>query len=236
MKKLSFLFSIASMIIFTSCDKVVGEGPLVNETRTTGNFTGIESELSANVSYVQGNEYKVELTAQQNVLNVMETPVVNNKLIVRFKNDVRVRSHEQITIKVTAPSISSIGSSGSGNVNVLSPLSANDLSFRLSGSGNIILPVVTCTNLEANISGSGNISIAGGTATTEHLKISGSGNIQAQAVSARSVTTTTSGSGIIKVSASEALDVTISGSGSVYYMGNPVIITNISGSGKVIHQ
>jgi len=236
MKKLVILFFIASMIIFTSCEKVVGEGPLVNETRATGNFTGIESELSANVTYVQGNEYKIELAAQQNVLNVMETPVINNKLIVRFKNNVRVKADEQITIKVTAPSISSIGASGSGNVNVLSPLSANDLFFRLSGSGNIILPVIACANLEANISGSGNISIAGGTATTEHLRISGSGNIEAPAVLAKSVSTTTSGSGIMKVAASETLDVTISGSGSIYYSGTPVITTNISGSGKVIHQ
>lgn len=236
MKKLNFLFPIVLMIVFTSCEKVIGDGPLVNETRTTGSFTGIESEVSANIAYLQGNEYKIELTAQQNILNVMETPVVNNKLIVRFKNNVRVKSHEQITIKVTAPSISSIGASGSGNVNVLSPLTSNDLSFCLSGSGNIILPVIACAHLEANISGSGNISIAGGTATTESLKISGSGNIDAQNVLAKSAITSTSGSGIMKVSVSETLDVTISGSGSVYYWGTPVVNTNISGSGKVIHQ
>lgn len=236
MKKLSFLFSIALMIFFSSCEKVVGEGALVNETRTTGSFSGIESELSANVAYVQGNDYKVELTAQQNILNVLETPVVNNKLVVRFKNNVRVKSHEQITIKVTSPSISSIGLSGSGNVNVLSPLSANEFSFRLSGSGNIALPSVTCLHLGANISGTGNISIAGGTSETENLKISGSGNIDSRNVVVKSVTCTTSGSGSMKVTVSENLNVTISGSGSVYYWGTPVVNTNISGSGKVIHQ
>lgn len=236
MKKLSLLFPIVLMIVLTSCEKVIGDGPLINETRTTGNFTGLESEVSANIAYAQGNEYKIELTAQQNILNVMETPVVNNKLIVRFKNNVRVKSREQITIKVTAPSISSIGVSGSGNVNVLSSLSGNDLSFRLSGSGNIILPVISCEHLEANISGSGNISIAGGTATTEDLKISGTGNIDAQNVYAKSVTTTTSGSGTMKLTVSEMLHVTISGSGCVYYWGTPVVNTNVSGSGKVIHQ
>lgn len=236
MKKLSILFSIAMMIAFTSCEKVVGDGALVNETRTKASFSGIESELSANVAYVQGNDYKVELTAQQNIINVMETPVINNKLIVRFKNNVRVKSHEQITIKVTAPSISGIGLSGSGNVNVLSPLSSNDLSFRLSGSGNVTVPQVTCSYLEANISGTGNISIDAGTATTEHLKISGSGSINAQNVLAKSVTSTTSGSGSMKVNVSENLNITISGSGSVYYWGTPVISTNISGSGKVLHQ
>jgi hypothetical protein len=234
MKKLPVLFVIAAVMIFTSCEKVVGDGALVTETRTTASFNGIESEVSGNVIYVQGPDYKVELTAQQNILNVMETPIANNKLVVRFKNSVRVKSHEQITIKVTAPSISSISSSGSGNVTVTSPLTGGDLLFRLSGSGNVVLPTVTCNYLEATISGSGNISIAGGTTTSEHLKISGSGNIDAQNVQAKSVTTTTSGSGGMDVRASDLLDVTISGSGSVYYWGTPKVTTNISGSGKVI--
>jgi hypothetical protein len=235
MKKLSVLL-IMAMIVFTSCEKIVGEGGLVNETRTLGNFTGIESEISGDVVYVQGSEYKVELTAQQNILNVMETPVINNKLVVRFKRGVRVKSHETITIKVTAPSISSIGSSGSGNVTVLCPLTANDLSFRLSGSGNLNLSTIDCSHLEVNISGSGNVSIAGGNATTENFKISGNGNIDAQNVQAKSAITTTSGSGSIRLRVAETLDVTISGSGSVYYWGTPAVTTNISGSGKVVHQ
>src|SRR5678816_3892383 len=114
MKKISVLLGMASMVIFTSCEKVTGEGVLVSETRTTAAFDGIESEISGNVIYTQGNDYKVELTAQQNILNVMETPVLSNQLVVRFKNNVRVKSHEQITINVTAPTITGIGLSGSG--------------------------------------------------------------------------------------------------------------------------
>ena len=236
MKKISVLLGMASMIVFTSCEKVVGEGILVSETRTTAPFNGIESEISGNVIYTQGNDYKVELTAQQNILNVMETPVLSGQLVVRFKNNVRVKSHEQITTKVTAPTITGIGLSGSGNVSVLSPLTGGNFSFRLSGSGDMSLPTITCNNLETNISGSGSITIAGGTATTENFKISGSGDIDARNVLAKIVSTTTSGSGTLRLAASEKLDVKISGSGSVYYWGTPIVSTDISGSGRVIHQ
>ena len=236
MKKISVLLGMASMIVFTSCEKVVGEGILVSETRTTAPFNGIESEISGNVIYTQGNDYKVELTAQQNILNVMETPVLSGQLVVRFKNNVRVKSHEQITIKVTAPTITGIGLSGSGNVSVLSPLTGGNFSFRLSGSGDMSLPTITCNNLETNISGSGSITIAAGTATTENFKISGSGDIDARNVLAKIVSTTTSGSGTLRLAASEKLDVKISGSGSVYYWGTPIVSTDISGSGRVIHQ
>lgn len=235
MKRINILLSIASMIIFSSCERITGEGELRTETRGTGNFTGVEAQISGNIYYTQGSEYKVELTAQQNILNVMETPIINNKLVVRFRNNVRVKSHEQITVRVTAPSITGISSSGSGNVTVLSPLIANNLAFNLSGSGNINLAGITTSHLEAIISGSGNIYVSSGSATTTHFKISGSGNIEAENVQAKSALTNTSGSGTIKLNASETLDVTISGSGSVFYTGNPVINTNISGSGRVIH-
>ena len=235
MKTLNNLFSIALMLFFSSCEKIIGEGDLRTETRTTGNFTGIEAQVSGNLYYAQGNEHKIELTAQQNILNVIETPIINNKVVIRFKNNARVRDHEQITIRVTAPSVTSIGSSGSGNVTVSGPLAGNNLYFSLSGSGDMTLPMVTANYLETTTSGSGNITIAGGTTVTEKLKISGSGNIDAQHVLSKTATTNTSGSGNIKLNAAENLNVTISGSGSVYYSGSPLINVNISGSGQVVH-
>jgi|SRR5687768_11684611 len=234
MKTISILFLTATILFFSSCEKVTGEGDLRTETRTTGSFTGIEAQVSGNLYYTQGNEHKIELTAQQNILNVIETPIINNKVVIRFKNNVRVRDHEQITIRITAPSISNIGSSGSGNVTVSSPLSGNHLSFSLSGSGNMTVPNITTSHLETTTSGSGNISIAGGTANTVVLKISGSGNVDVQHVLAKSAITTTTGSGSIKVNASENLKVTITGSGSVFYSGNPIISSSIEGSGKVM--
>ena len=43
MKNLSVvaLLGAAVLFIFPSCEKVVGEGPLVTQTRSVGNFTGV---------------------------------------------------------------------------------------------------------------------------------------------------------------------------------------------------
>lgn len=234
--KITYVLSVLFILFLTSCEKVIGEGALTTETRSTADFTGIESEISGNIYYTQGADHKVELTAQQNILNVIETPVLGDRLVVRFKKFVRVRAHEQITIRITAPSLNSIGSSGAGNITVLSPLNSSQLSFRLSGSGNMQLPSVQCSQMEANLSGSGNISISSGVATSELLRISGSGGIDARHVVSKSVTTHTSGSGTMWVQATDNLDVNISGSGSVYYWGNPGVTTSISGSGRVVRQ
>ncbi len=104
----------------------------------------------------------------------------------------------------------------------------------ISGSGNIKMDKLKTSYLDVNISGSGNAAIENGEADEEILRISGSGDLNFPNLIARKVMTTTSGSGDIRIHVTEELRSTISGSGSVYYKGQPSILTsNISGSGKL---
>jgi hypothetical protein len=234
MKNLSVF--IIAVFIFSSCSKITGEGPVVTETRNVANFTGIDLRCSADVYYRQDAAYKVEVNAQQNILDVLIIEISNGKLVVRYKNDVFVKSDHKTTVIVSAPEANSFRISGSGDIKTTGPLTPSNLNLDISGSGNILLTELTTDFIDANISGSGNIGAPGGTTTEEKLNISSSGNIDLSNVSAIKVSTTTSGSGGTKVNASETLDVTISGSGSVYYKGNPVVNVNISGSGKVMRM
>ncbi|MEO8110967.1 MAG: head GIN domain-containing protein [Ginsengibacter sp.] len=237
MKKLSTVLLFAAIATgFVSCKKVIGKGPSVTENRSVGNFTSLASAISADVFYKQDPVYKVEITAQQNILNIIETNIVNNELVIKFRNGVRVKTNENIVVNVSSPTINGLRISGSGSIVATDSIGSGNMDLTLSGSGNINLYKLISTSLDANISGSGNISIQNGLINTGKLRISGSGNIDAMNVPASSVTTTTSGSGEIRANASQSLDVTISGSGSVFYTGNPVVNTHISGSGKVIHQ
>ena len=236
MKKLVvILLLVAGLFIFPSCEKVVGEGPLVTQTRTVGNFTGVSSEMSGKVNFTIAPDYKVEITAQQNILDVLNTNVVNGVLHIDFKNNVRVREHEDLLINITAPYADYFRLSGSGNMNVQGDITANNLKVTLSGSGDITVQnAVIADKIDTDISGSGNISIAGGSAVNEDVDISGSGKVEMAGVDAQNAVTHTSGSGDVKLALSTNLDAHISGSGSVYYHGNPIISTHISGSGRVI--
>src|SRR6476659_4400568 len=138
MKNLSVVVVLAAVLfIFPSCEKVVGEGPLVTQTRTVGNFTGMSSEMSGKVNFAIAPEYKVEITAQQNILDVLNTNVVNGVLHIDFKNNVRVKQHEDLLINITAPYADYFRLSGSGNMNVQGDVVANNLQVTLSGSGDI---------------------------------------------------------------------------------------------------
>ena len=237
MKKLVvvILLLVTGLFIFPSCEKVVGEGPLVTQTRTVGNFTGVSSEMSGKVNFTIAPDYKVEITAQQNILDVLNTNIVNGVLHIDFKNNVRVKQHEDLLINITAPYADYFRLSGSGNMNVQGDITANNLKVTLSGSGDITVQnAVIADKIDTDISGSGNISIAGGSAVNEDVDISGSGKVEMAGVDAQNAVTHTSGSGDVKVALSTNLDAHISGSGSVYYHGNPIISTHISGSGRVI--
>jgi len=237
MKKLSVaVVSLAAVLfIFPSCEKVVGEGPLVTQTRSVGNFTGVSSEMSGKVNFTIAPDYKVEITAQQNILDVLNTNVVDGVLHIDFKNNVRVRQHEDLLINITAPYADYFRLSGSGNMNAQGDIAADNLKLTLSGSGDITVQnAVIADKIDADVSGSGNISIANGSAVNEDVDISGSGKVEMAGVDAENAVTHTSGSGDVKLSLSKNLDVHISGSGSVFYHGNPIISTHISGSGRVI--
>lgn len=235
MKKSVLVLITAAIFILPSCRKVAGDGPLVTETRSTTDFNGVSSEFSGKVNITIGPVRQVEITGQQNILNVLNTRVVNGVLHIDFQNDVRIRSHEEVVANITVPALDDLRLSGSGDMQVQGDLVADHLDMRVSGSGNISVEQADVDGkIDATVSGSGSIKVLDGSAKRTDLTISGSGGIEMPGVPVKNATTHTSGSGIMKINVSETLESSISGSGSVYYYGNPVISAHISGSGKLI--
>ncbi|MBL7742063.1 MAG: DUF2807 domain-containing protein [Chitinophagaceae bacterium] len=228
------LLAAISLLSFTSCEKVVGEGPIVTETRGVTGFKSVSVSISGKVNYKIDPVYKVEIQAQQNILDILQTNKAGDNLVIKFQDGKRVKSHEEILVTISAPFADAVNLSGSAEFNLVNALAAQNLDLRVSGSGNInVVQANLADKLTATISGSGNITVSNGAAKNESLKISGSGNINVGNVLAEKAVTEISGSGNIQTNLSQTLDATISGSGSVYYRGNPVITTHISGSGKV---
>lgn len=229
----SVLVAVAVLFLFNSCKKVTGEGPMVNQTRSVGTFSGLSISISGNVQYRQDSVHKVEIQAQQNILDVIETRVMNNELVIKFKNSVKVKDHEPINVFISSPSMTSLGLSGSGSLSALGSFNSQHLRLRLSGSGNLTVQNIVTGNIDAAISGSGNIKVLSGSAASETLEISGSGDMDFKEVAVATANTKTSGSGNMYVNVSQRLDAKISGSGSVMYRGTPVVSASISGSGQV---
>jgi len=235
MKKISLaLLTVWCMIVLSSCRRVVGEGPTITQKRSTSDFTGVEMDVPGDLYYTPGNLFSVEIVAQQNILDLIETNVTADDILrVKVRNSVNIKSHEPVIVKVTAPNLKWLGVNGSGNVNVLESFQPASLTLSVNGSGDMTLARLNTEDLQARISGSGNIRVHAGSGTRETLSISGSGDIDAAGYVVADATTSSSGSGSMRVNVTSNLECKISGSGSVMYKGTPKVTTKISGSGRV---
>lgn len=235
MEKLFIMLAVAAALITSSsCKKIIGEGELQTETRNVTDFSGVSASISGKIYYKIDPVYKVEITAQPNILDVIQATKINGHLLLKVKDGVRIKSNEEITVNISAPTADYFHLSGTGDLVATGNITATDLDMSISGTGNLTVSSVTVTDkIKAEISGSGDISVQSGTARSEDLRISGNGKLFMDGVVAEKATTAISGSGDVQVNVSQTLDATISGSGSVYYRGHPLISTNISGSGKV---
>jgi hypothetical protein len=218
---------------FASCRKIKGEGPVITEYRSVSSFSRIRSGMSGNVYVRQDSIYKVEIQAQRNILNVLNTTVSGGELKIDFDYNKHIGNYDRIDVYISCPNIESLSLSGSGNIAMTNKCSSSSIDLSISGSGNIRFPEMNTNRLNAKISGSGDIDVLGGWATTLSTQTTGSGDIDVVGLIADYADVRVSGSGDTKVNASEQLDVNISGSGDVYYRGNPKLHTSISGSGKV---
>jgi hypothetical protein len=232
--RLLLIFLVSATFLAASCRKVNGEGPVVSETRAQSAFDAIQYSLQGTLYHVPGPQFSIELRAQRNILEVIETYVSGNAVKIKLRDNTVIRSYEPVEVYVHSPSLSGISLSGSGNVFVQHELTTPHLSMESSGSGNITINSVVTESLDCRISGSGEMRIADGSTGSSRLKISGSGNIDISGVQSDSAETRTSGSGDISLWVNDYLDSEISGSGTVKYKGGPKLKVKISGSGKVI--
>lgn len=222
-------------ISLTSCEKKIhGEGPVVTQTRTTGNFTKVFLNLSALLYVTQEPGYKITIEAQQNILDIIQTSVSDGELRIKFDNGKNISAHDKIIIRISAPLYEKLSISGSGDISGANPFQSTRLGLVVSGSGSIMLPGVTVSgDVDAFISGSGNIQLTTGSANAGTFSISGSGNMEMLGVTFKTLDAQISGSGNVKAAVTQELEAHISGSGSVWYKGSPTINAHVSGSGSV---
>jgi len=232
-------FHLALCVIFvfivsSSCKKITGKGPVVVESRQTATFDGLNLNIPAELYFKQDSVFKVELQAQENILDEIETPIINNELRIRFRHEItKVSSNEGITILVSGPDVRSFTVDGSGYLEVSDLITPANLSLHVNGSGNLKVNNVNTTEVNADIDGSGILTVSSGNANTNNLRISGSGLIQASGLMVKDARASIKGSGNIQLFATQTLDASISGSGSILFKGSPAVTTHISGSGTV---
>ena len=216
---------------FISCNNlpIIGNGDFITSERNISSFEKIRSGGSADVRFRMSQEYRVVITADSNLMEIVTTEVSGNTLRIGTKNG--NYSFKKFQVDVYCPVLTGISISGSGSFNSDDKIITSVFESNVSGSGNIS-GTIECDNFSADISGSGDMAIVG-TGNDSNIKISGSGNFNGIEFKTNNVTARISGSGDMSIWVLENINATVSGSGSIKYRGTPKINFNGSGSGKI---
>lgn len=212
--------------------KIKGNGKVVTETKTTGDYDAIKVGGSFDVNLVAGKEGKIILKGEENLLSVIKVEVEDNTLKIYVDKMVNIRPTSKIEITVPFEKISAVSLAGSGNLKTKDQIKSETFAAKLAGSGNVNLNVDS-NNFELNLSGSGDV-ILKGSADKFTSKLAGSGNVNASDLKSKNVEANVAGSGNSIVNCEGNLTARVSGSGNIKYFGNPdKRDVKVSGSGNI---
>jgi len=197
-------------------------------------FTGFVLTSHYHVILKQGSKQKVSVEGPQEILNELNTTVSDGIWKIYDKRKGKKswgKSGGKVTVHITLPKLTSIGVTGSGDVEC-SQFNTKDVKLKVTGSGDIKMGLKASSSIIAGISGSGSIKI-NGSASMFIGKVTGSGSIKAIDMIVNTASAKITGSGNIYIHCKEVMTAKITGSGSVKYKGNPKVESKTLGSGKV---
>lgn len=218
-----------------------------------GSFDKVSVLGSVDVEFTVGDARNMEIYGADNVIQYVTLSTRNNTLYVSMSDDVRIYGKTRLTVLVTAPKLTEITVSGSGDIEVLGRcntlkdisvsgsgdvevhnLNVSSLAATVTGSGDIEINNLTAKNAELKILGSGDIEVRGN-ADKAKFSVNGSGDIDAEHFVVGELVANVAGSGDIECYAEQLLDATVSGSGEISYSGKPAKI-NRSGRESAIRR
>lgn len=192
---------------------VTGSGAIRMQSRPLEGFDVIESKGSIDLDIKLGPQYAVVVEADDNLLDLVRTQVRGESLVVDSKGSWTTR--HDVVVHITLPHLLALGIQGSGDAH-LGDYSGDKLGVKIQGSGDV--------------------TASGGHASNLHLVIQGSGDADFSALEADDVRVRLDGSGDAKVRAMKSIEATIHGSGDVSWSGDAKPVSQIYGSGELIHR
>ncbi|MBN2480540.1 MAG: DUF2807 domain-containing protein [Bacteroidales bacterium] len=223
---------IICLIAFSCTSPVSLSGQTARTTRDLPAFASVSLAISADVLISQGDRQQVEIEADENVIDIIETNVNGDDLVIKTE-DFFWRNMGQVRIYITMPDIKALQVSGSGDITTQTPVNTDDIRLNISGSGSIVIEDLKSGDVNATITGSGDVRITGN-ASANNLKavITGSGDFRAEDLAFENAVVNITGSGTARIRVLNELKTNITGSGDVYYRGDPLIDARSTGSGR----
>jgi hypothetical protein len=232
---------------------VRGTGDVVEETRAVSGISGVNLATIGDLVIEVGGAESLRIEAQANLMEYLETEVVNGKLTIGTQDNVSFLNPKPINYYLTVTELESIEISSVGDIEApdlkagrfsiiiastgnldMGDLEADTLTARISSSGDVTMGVLNANALEVDISSNGNLDIAGGEVKTQNISISSTGKYTAQDLASDEADVRINSTGTVTIWVRERLKARLNSSGDLRYRGNPTVDASTSSSGDVI--
>jgi len=191
---------------------VVGEGPVVSQTREARTFDRIEAGSGIHLSMRIGPAQDLEVRGQENVLDAITTDVEGGTLKIEARDD--FTSVEPVTVTIVAPALAGIS---------------------MSGGAQATIEGLDATSLEIDIRGGARATLIGAAGTVQ-VKADGGAVAELGDLAAAMITIDVSGGASATVNASEGITGSASGGSTLTVRGDAEVDVQTSGGSEVSRE
>lgn len=240
MNKIFLSGALLALLILSGCSNwggcFDGYGPVLYETRDLDDFTAVSNSGSFEVRVEKSDTFGVEVQAQENLLEFIETYVSGSTLVIKAEDNFCFNSISPVIVYVYLPYCEEISNTGSGK---LSSDRAEVVEFECfnSGSGMIAIDSIFASTVYLSNSGSGDLYVTASYPDQIQVVQSGSGMIDAGAAIGSlevAINQTSSGKVYLDLPGGRDVETTLTGSGAIYLSGDANSADlGLSSSGKI---
>lgn len=249
------LFILFTFFGFLSCDKekieIISDEPEIR-TIPLENISRITNNSGLDVVLKQGTEKTAVLQGKSSLLDLIDLRQENISLYIEMKDSAIVDKAE-VQLTITIATLERLSVMNMGNILLLSEFKVPELTIEARGSGEVRTPFtleagkltisrdqtsvldlnVLLDDLFINSLQDGFIIIKG-RAERASINIDGNSILKAADLTTRETNITHVSRGRAEVLALEKLSGAIKSKGDLYYRGDPEILVELEGSGKLI--
>jgi hypothetical protein len=209
-----------------------GSNNVVEQLRTVPTFKNIVSEVDFTVYLTQASTQQIKVISDDNVLDYLDTYVRNNTLYIVMKDGQCFKKINRKDIYISAPSIKGIKLASSGDIYTTNQIKEDSLDAQLTGSGNLRIND-SCGFAKIYSTGTGKLEVIG-VCNKQNIELRYQGSIDNSMFRSNETYAIGAGFGNMYIWVLNNLNATSSAQGNIIYKGNPVVVKNEIGSGRVL--
>ena len=215
--------------------QVQGSGVLVRREYPVSSFTRLHLSTHGLVELIHGEEEKVVVECDDNLLEHLQVTNSGRTLYVTSENKLRAPAFTGLRVEVYLRQLDKLNCASHGDVRTRNTLvSSAPLAVKVASQGNTHLRV-DVPQLTVNLACQGDVELTG-RADEVQIQTASQGHIDARELRAQHLRLRNASEGNIDLYAEQTIDITHMGAGNIHYRG-PARLTDVRqyGAGEIRH-